>query len=284
MLTVAHVYAFEVVKFIEGWWFATIGINEFAKLKKGDGGQSSLVSPQALLAYRVAMFLLGLYVSINQLLQRGFVILRFFTVWNWCGLVFYFGFTAAASLRAARAANRAAAKNLPAIEENEEAELQDKVAATLFHIFLPMAIFIDLATWFFLIPMLRANSDPIEVAKWERLLFSFSSYMQHGGNAVMLLGDLALNRIPLLFCWGKGCTMLWSGLFGVWTLIFYNSTGQFIYPFQDITRPNAFRNYYGLLLGGWLVYLIFAGIMKAKEKITRKGATSTRALKNGKVN
>lgn len=145
-----------------------------------------------------------------------------------------------------------------------------------------MAIFIDLATWLILIPMLRTNPDTLEVAKWERLLFSFSSYMQHIGNAVMLLGDLSLNRIPLLFYWGKGCTMLWTGLFGIWTLIYYYSTGEFIYPFQDITRPNAFRNYYALPVVGWIVYLLFAGIMKAKEAIIRKARIDA-AAKHNKV-
>lgn len=84
------------------------------------------------------MFLLSLYVSIRQFLQRGYRVLRFFTIWNWCGLVFYFAFTAAASLRALRSNTRAAARNSLASKESEEAGLEDKIVATLFHLLLPV--------------------------------------------------------------------------------------------------------------------------------------------------
>ena len=275
------------------------------------------MSPRVLLTYRAAMFAFGLFIGIWQLLVRGIVVLKFFTVWNWWGLVFYFAFTAAASLRVVRSSNRISTGPAAPTQENDKPGLEDTVAATLFHMLLPvsflpqfnfitnfscgrffsyqpliiltnlecflnqMAIYIDLATWLVLVPMLRANPDYEDKARWEVLLFSFFSYAQHILNCVMLLGDFVLNRIPLLFFWGKGCLMAWSILFGIWGIVFYHCTGRFIYPFLDITRPNAFRNYYGLLIGGWGVYLLFAGIMKLKQAIVTRKTRAVRIKTKG---
>ena len=181
------------------------------------------------------MLLLCLAVGIPQLATRGFVVFVFFTVWNWWLLTLYFAAAVVSSWRSWQASRRsdqqtsvAVVGDVSAVDVNragdEAAPLHqaanygnavipspphhhhpadwiEKAAATLFHVIVPVAVSIDLITWLILVPMLLAVPDPVQVARWRAIMFSPSSYMQHGGNAVMILGDLALNKIPVLFFW-----------------------------------------------------------------------------------
>lgn len=140
-----------------------------------------------------------------------------------------------------------------------------------------MTFIIDSMTWFVLVPMLMANPDPVKVAEWKALLFCFSSYMQHGGNAAMALGDFVLNDIPGLWMWGNAWVCFWTSLFGVWSTLFYIRTGRFIYPFLDAHRPNAWVGYLGLYCVHWMAFFSFIGLIKLKEWL--RTSWSSRKLK-----
>lgn len=124
-------------------------------------------------------------------------------------------------------------------------------------------------TWTVLVPMLLSSADPERVTHWERIFYSFESMnvccgcsrnggeqpagvlgraslstvaspawltapllQQHGLNAVMMLGELALGCIPLKVV-HSGYMALLASLYGVHSAIFFARTGRFIYPFLD---------------------------------------------------
>ena len=95
-------------------------------------------------------------------------------------------------------------------------------------------------------------------------MYCVSSYLQHGGNAVMLLIDLALNRIPVLFLWGKAWFTLWVSLFGLWSGLFFYKTGYFIYPFLDVRNNTAWMMYLGIFVVNWVLFMLFAGLIRGK--------------------
>jgi hypothetical protein len=110
-----------------------------------------------------------------------------------------------------------------------------------------------------------------------RLLLTWTSYNQHGFNALYIYTDLLLNRHRLVFhavgarrssCgwpqrgghteWSQwslqmcftslpppgdmpqaGPIGLWSLSYGVWALVYYTRTGKWLYPFLDIHKPWA---------------------------------------------
>jgi hypothetical protein len=146
----------------------------------------------------------------------------------------------------------------------------DKSAATIFHVIVPTAVLIDFITWFILIPALMSYPDPEQVLKWEKLMFCFQSYMQHGGNAVMILGDLVLNKIPLMFTWGQAWVAFWWSAFGLWSLIFFVINGRFIYPFLDAHKPMAWLGYAGFYSSSIMMFLMFVVVMKAREAVAKR--------------
>lgn len=243
-------------------------------------------SPRGLLAYRVTMLIVCLTIGLEQLLRRGPVVLAFFTVWSWWLLTFYFAFASAASLRAIKAASRTSRRSAAATVATTStatvsthldvhagpADWIDKSAATIFHVIVPVSIMLDLVTWFILIPTLMSYPDPEQVLKWQQLMFSFQSYMQHGGNAVMILGDLVLNKIPVMFTWGQAWVALWISAFGVWSLAFFVITGRFIYPFLDAHKPMAWVGYLAMYLGNVAIFLAFVGLMKGRDALVVRRA------------
>ena len=60
---------------------------------------------------------------------------------------------------------------------------------------------------------------------------------------------------------------LWASLFGVWSVVFFSKTGRFIYPFLDAHKPGAWVTYTGLLVGNWLLFFAFIGVMKMKHAV-----------------
>lgn len=228
------------------------------------------------------MLALCLAIGVPQLAARGPWIFTFFTVWNWWLLTFYFGAAAASSLRswragarpgpATRSARACAHPSAAPRARQPPADWLDRAAATAFHVTIPVAAVIDLATWLVLVPMLMADPDPVKRAAWADLMFSFSSYMQHGGNVAMMVGDAALNRIPVMFYWGKAWITLWFSLFGLWSTLFFIRTGRFIYPFLDFHKPAALGMYVGYIVVMWALFGAFVAAVRARDRLGARRA------------
>lgn len=83
-----------------------------------------------------------------------------------------------------------------------------------------------------------------ELERITKLMLCFTSYTQHGGNAILVLTDFALNDIsihPYLFGW----VGLWSVTFGAWAILWYRLSGEWLYPFINYTKPWAPVAYIG---------------------------------------
>ncbi|KAH7623901.1 hypothetical protein Ndes2526B_g01147 [Nannochloris sp. 'desiccata'] len=283
------VFLIKGLAWIQGIVLFNLGAKELRSLQKGHVTGSHLASPTVLLAYRLAMLLICLGIGLEQLLRRGPIVLAFFTVWNWWLLTVYFALSSAASLRSVNAATRNSRRTTittrtttAALESHHllPADWIEKSAATIFHVIVPISIMIDLTTWFVLIPALMSFPDPEQVLKWQQLMFCFQSYMQHGGNAVMILGDLVLNKIPLMFTWGQAWVALWVSAFGVWSVAFFVITGRFIYPFLDAHKPMAWVGYLALYAANVGMFMAFVGVMKAREAVVKRSLATTTAQKN----
>lgn len=160
-----------------------------------------------------------------------------------------------------------------------------------------MAFVVDLITWTVLVPMLMSSPDPAKVAFWKSRMFCFTSYMQHGVNAAMVLGEMLLSEMPGLF-WHGGYLALWTSMYAVWSTIFYIWTGSFIYPFlvssffwcsfilelliiscltfielllvQDVHKPYAWLGYAALYAVHWTASLVFLGLVWLKNMVVRR--------------
>ena len=190
-----------------------------------------------------------LYVQITTRSTRAF---RYFTVWNWVAIIIFF-FLASISSISARVFKRRTA-------------ILDKIVASLFHVILPMTLFIDIITWTILVPMLMAQTDPERVAHWRNVMFSTISYMQHGGNAIIMFGEFLLNRIPHSDNWSHGVVSLWNILFALWSLFFFWMTGQAIYPFLDAKNPSISLALVGLFVSGLLCSYLIQWLLRLKHK------------------
>lgn len=215
-------------------------------------GSGMIGTPATLLVYRLVMFLVTLAVLYVQITTRSMRAFRYFTVWNWVAIIIFF-FLASISSISARALKKRTAT-------------LDKIVASLFHVILPMTLFIDIITWTILVPMLMAQSDPERVAHWKNVMFSTISYMQHGGNAIIMFGEFMLNRIPHADNWSHGVVSLWNILFGLWSLLFFWMTGQAIYPFLDVKKPSIALALVGLFASGLLCSYLIQWLLRLKHK------------------
>lgn len=126
-----------------------------------------------------------------------------------------------------------------------------------------MSLAVDLLTWALLVPMLMSSDAHRDF--WRHRMYCFESYNQHGFNAVMALGDLLLNRIPVEL-YTSGWLALWSSLYGVWSAAFYVRTGRYLYPFLDAQEPYAWVAYVGLFAVHLAAYLTVMGLSRAKQR------------------
>jgi hypothetical protein len=120
--------------------------------------------------------------------------------------------------------------------------------------------------------MLMANPDPLKREYWRQLMFSPTSYFQHGGNAVMVLGEIVLGRLPVWASLAGGCVAIWANLYGLWSLVRFIHTGTFIYPFLDAHQPYAWVVYVGLFVVHWAFTLLVVGLVAAREGLLKRHA------------
>ena len=224
---------------------------------------SPIVSDATLLAYRAASLTLALTVGVTQF-RRAPHTLAYYTVWSWWVLTLYFACATAASARAVLASRRAAGSRTTAAPATARLAPLGAATVALFHVALPSSLIVVAVTWTVLYPMLAASPD-VKVRETARRNFKTTqSYIQHGGNALLAVGDLALNSIPpvpyLMSLLGA-----YSSTFGVWALAFYRRTGRFLYPFLDTRRKGAALVYVGLYISHWAFFAIALLLFKARD-------------------
>jgi len=93
---------------------------------------------------------------------------------------------------------------------------------------------------------------------------------QHGVNALMVLGEMMLNRIPGMPSWGLGWISMLSSAYGVWNVIFFLRSGTFLYPFLDAHRPFAWLAYLGLYIAHCVGFLAFLALVAGRNALHRR--------------
>lgn len=205
-------------------------------------GHSTTGRPVILLMYRIFMFTITSAVLYIQVTTRSMRAFRYFTVWNWIAIIVYFFLSSISSIRWMTQPRR--------IQKGKKPSLLDVVVTSMFHFIVPMTLFIDVVTWSILVPALVKHPDPERAEHWKNVMFSSISYMQHGGNAFIMFGEMMLNTIPNSDMWSHGVVALWNLAFALWSFYFFWSTGESLYPFLDYTKQSAYISFVSLFASG----------------------------------
>jgi hypothetical protein len=170
----------------------------------------------------------------------------------------FFVVASAASLRAAARARRGAPPPAapPAL---------DRAAIALFHVAAPAALVVDALTWAVLVPMLLRDADPAGAARWRALFFSRSSYFQHGLNAALVAGEMALHAFEPCLVLSLAVVALYASAFAAWSAVFLARFRRPIYPFLAVHVPRAWAAYVGIYAVNVLAVLIVWGLMHGRR-------------------
>lgn len=219
--------------------------------KAAEVSGSAIGPTQMLLWYRLFACLWCITVAAIQFWDKGFFVLKYYTVWNYYLLILFFALATLFSFldrprqQAVQKRNRAA--------PHQPVNGLGYFVVTLFHINLTTVFIVDVLTWTLLWPMLKANPDPVHVEFYTHQLFNFTSYNQHGFNFMLMLGEMFLNRIPF-YPYLLGYVGMWTSLYGVWAFVNFSSSGKWMYPFLDASQPWAPFAYLGLFAVHWVFF------------------------------
>lgn len=78
-----------------------------------------------------------------------------------------------------------------------------------------------------------------------------------------MVGELFLNRIPF-YPYLLGYVGAWTSLYGVWAFSYFSSSGKWMYPFLDATKPWAPIAYFGLFLVHWVFFGLVILLLRLK--------------------
>lgn len=224
---------------------------------------STLATPAILLAYRASAFVFTAAVALAQLVRLGPRAMCYFTVWSFTVLTFFFGLGTALSAR------RVLRGRVGAWHDGS-VDVAGAALIALLHVALPAALIVVALTWGVLVPMLASPSQPAPVrADTRRLFFNFTSYVQHGANAGLALGELFLNAIPA-HPYLMGVLGGYSSLYGLWAFAFFRATGRWLYPFLNAHRPWAFAAYAGLYAAHWAFFGLALLCWRARDGLARR--------------
>ena len=238
----------------------------------------------------------------DQIHRRGPRVLMFFTTWSWWLLTAFFFVAALASVRRVHREGRARRRKgdggdggvvvEPSSSTPATIPLLDAAAVALLHVALPSSLIVVALTWLLLVPMLLSSSDKARAAFTKAMFFNFASYCQHGFNALFALGDVVLNRVPLLPYLSGALLSLYSSVFGVWALSM-GRVGVWLYPFLNAHKPWAAVAYSGIFLSNWLFFGVACGAFRLRDKLVgggggsggggRRGGRGVKRVSNGKI-
>jgi hypothetical protein len=239
------------------------GTCEILAIRNYDTTSCTVGGPFVLFAFRLVSLMVVGIVSVIQLISIGVSALCYFTVWNWNLMLAYFLLSSISSFLAIR--KKRDEKNFVNQQdaEQQDSAIIDKLIASIFHILTPMTLFIDVVTWFVLVPMLLRTPGTEMMLQY---MYSPVGYLQHGGNAVIMMIEMFLNRIPDSKWWSHGVVSIWSILFGIWSLAYFFFTGGTIYPFLDVGHPQAWMIHISLFFSGIFASYLIQYILYKKNR------------------
>ncbi|KAG2455074.1 hypothetical protein HYH02_000896 [Chlamydomonas schloesseri] len=274
-----------------------------------EAGTSPALSPVGMCLFRFAMAVYIFGMGATQYMRMGTYVFKFYTIWNWWLLGLYFTLAATASALCVLAESRANAKsraassaagangsNQPAATSPtangtasgdvtkagtaapsslQRATPLSRTCHALFMINSSTVIIVDAVCWGLLYPMLARGPQTPETQRIiKRLLLTFTSYNQHGLNALYVFADLFLNRHRLAFH-ATGPLGLWSMAYAVWAHVWHAKSGKWLYPFLDTSKPWAPVAYFGLYMVHWIAFGLVALLYRVKARIYGGGGNGS---------
>ncbi|KAL6767547.1 hypothetical protein ACKKBF_B35670 [Auxenochlorella protothecoides x Auxenochlorella symbiontica] len=249
----------QLAAWVQTTTFLIVWLRKARKAPPPDVTASASVSRRTLLVYRLACLGYALFIGIRQYLDRGSIAFVYYTVWNWWLLTAYFALAALASWLAISRKGWSSAKP----------RTLHWVLVAIFHTEASAIVVVDTITWLVLVPMLMADPDPARRAMWASRLFCLESYSQHGINALMMAGEIALGCLPPDL-WAAGGQGAWAGVYGVWAAVFFLRHGRPIYPFMDVKRPHAWVGFLAMFLLAWAGFGLVQGGLALRMRAERR--------------
>ncbi|GAB2262775.1 hypothetical protein Droror1_Dr00003772 [Drosera rotundifolia] len=236
----------------------------------------SNLNPVWVLVYRVfAMVIMG-WILYQMVIFAGFWSFHFYTIWTFTLLIVYFAIGAVVSAQECMMymkgpvnvgekekllKNKEVINGLQNHGYHDEASDKAGYLGNIMHImYLTCAgaiLMTDIVFWCLLVPMLAGVTFELNL-----LMISI-----HSLNAVFLLGDSALNRLP--FGWfGLIYFFLWGAIYVLTQWILHaRGLTWWPYPFLDLANPWAPLWYLGLTLFHIPCYGIYVLIVKGKALV-----------------
>ncbi|XP_059643087.1 uncharacterized protein LOC132284959 [Cornus florida] len=252
------------------------------------------IHPGWLLAFRIVAFFVLLALWIINVAFDGDVIFYFYTQWTFMLVTFYFGIGSLLSMYGCYQYHKETGGDridnqdfdaeqgtnaAPTQLENSNASNAAKCSGhtenlrvrqtagflgyafqIIFQINTGAVMLTDCVFWFILVPYLLSKDYSL----------NFSLVNMHTVNAVLLLGDTALNCMP--FPWFRmAYFFLWADVYVIFQWIVHASVSiGWPYPFLDLSSPFAPLWYLLMALMQFPCYGIFALIMKTKQLLFAK--------------
>eukprot|EP00730_Choanoeca_flexa_P012172 TRINITY_DN3536_c0_g1_i1.p2 TRINITY_DN3536_c0_g1~~TRINITY_DN3536_c0_g1_i1.p2 ORF type:complete len:291 (+),score=42.37 TRINITY_DN3536_c0_g1_i1:1299-2171(+) len=216
-------------------------------------------SPKVLMIYRI---LIALYCfSILMWLvarPRGQFAYYFYTIWNFTMLTLYFGMAASQSVAASQKAFN--------LSSSYAVSFFDRLTMILFEVCMTMVFLVDVVLWTVLYPQAKhqmEHSDDDD-ACCEKFL-NFDSYNVHGFNLIFMLGELSLNRIPIV--WSHSIfVMLWLLMYGIYSWFVFEYGDKWVYFFLDTSKKAAPAWYTGMFALHLIFFYLVFGLNKLKRR------------------
>jgi len=213
----------------------------------------SSVPPLALFIFRTIAFLYNLSVQIGGFFVFDIGQLQYFTIWNYCLLVLFFGMGAVVSGLACFA------KSNP----DDPPNLFHKFFIVTYQICLTLVVIVDTVLWGILYPLAKKANEDHPGSFDMYIILNFFSYNQHGINFVWLLIEFLLNDLPF-FPVHVFCVLLWAACYAIFAWIFNSFTDWWAYPFLETRVPESPLWYIGLLAIHVIIFFVWYGFYRLK--------------------
>lgn len=238
------------------------GWTHWARCTPANLALSYVASPTVLLVYRLGIFTYCCSILIWLLARKeGEKGLLFYTVWNFTFLTVFFLLASVQSVSARMVGYD--------VSRNPSTRLLDRTTLIMFEIAMTIVFLVDVVLWGVLYPQAKhvAHRDDNPDACCQKFL-NFGSYNVHGFNMIFMLGELFLNRIPIIPA-HVSFVIFWMLTYGIYSWIIRASGGRWVYFFLDTTKQDAPGWYLGMA-ALHIVFFFFAfGLTKLKTRCFR---------------